>query len=333
MDGNKKGPQSANSERHDSLVEKAARKLTTLAADAHVPPSRPITGSNPDSVSGRHVGGALAEPPQAGGPAASSQAPKQHKAQRKTVPAPRSKKVHLDSARLEAAGVITADGPRTKTTEEFRLIKRLVLSKRCEEGARNANLIMVTSAVPGEGKTFVSLNLAMSIACEKDYRVLLVDADLSRPSIPSVMGFEAGKGLVEVLTDESVELSDLLLRTDVDGLTILPSGRPHQLSTELLSSQRMANFVDELSRRYRDRIVIFDSPPVLATSEPSALAQHVGQIVFTVRAGQTSRSAVKAALEILGDCPNIGLVLNGAHPQFGTAQFGYYGYKSYQYSH
>ncbi len=210
------------------------------------------------------------------------------------------------------------------------MIKRGVLAKRWQEERPNSNLILVTSAVPSEGKTFVSLNLAMSIAFERDLRVLLIDADLSRPSIPKVLGIEVDRGMVDVLTGNVSDMSEVMLRTNIDGFSFLPSGRQHHLSTELLASQRMASFVEEIAQRYADRIVIFDSPPVLATSEPTALAQHVGQIVFVVRAEETSRTAVKTAMEILGTySKKTELVLNAAKPQFGAASFGYYHYKGY----
>ncbi len=247
------------------------------------------------------------------------------------LPAQRSRHVAVDFSRLASRGVMTPDTLRTKTTEEFRLLKRTVLARRWQNDSRNANLLMVTSALPAEGKTFISLNLAISIACERDLRVLLVDADVSRPSIPETLGIEVDRGLVDVLTDSTVSLPDVLIRTNIDGLTLLPSGRQHHLSTELLASSRMAEFTDDLAQRYADRIVIFDTPPVLATSEPSALSQHVGQIVFVVRAESTSSSAVRAAMEIIGDNPNIGFVLNQSRPQFGSASFGYYYYKGYYY--
>ncbi len=325
MDGDKPAADSTSGGGRDTLVEKAAKKLATLVSEPV--PSEPdipvVTRSSP-------------QPPQPGNgerpSAADVAAPRRE--QRRPVdqpkaPARRSRQADLDFARLAELGILTPDGLRTTTTEEFRLIKRTVLTKRWEEDTKNSNLIMVTSAAPGEGKTFVSINLAMSIASERDYRVLLVDADLSRPNVPQTLGIEVDRGLIDVLTDDSLDLADVLIRTNVEGLTVLPAGRHHRLSTELLASQGMARFVGEVARRYPDRIIIFDSPPVLATSEASALAQHVGQVVFVVKAERTSRAAVRSALDLLGDHPSIGLVLNGARPQLGSAQFGYYHAKGY----
>lgn len=298
--------------RRDSLVERAARKAGTIGDlppldDPELsgdPASEPVRRDRPHSEPAPPAPPPVAEPR-------------------------RSREVQVDFSKLAAAGFITPDGPRTKVTEEFRLIKRTVLARRAQSDLPNANLILVTSSAPQDGKTFVSLNLALSLASERDLRVLLIDADLPKPSIPSILGIEAERGLVDILTDD-VDMADVLLRTNIDGLTVLPAGRQHALSTEILASQRMARFVDEVARRYGDRIIIFDSPPVLATSEPSVLAQHVGQIVFVVRSESTDISAVRAALDIIGDAP-VGFVFNASRRQFGTAQFGYYRNKGYYY--
>jgi exopolysaccharide/PEP-CTERM locus tyrosine autokinase len=182
---------------------------------------------------------------------------------------------------------------------------------------------MVTSALSGEGKTFTAINLAMSIAFERDFRVLLVDADVRKADILTQLGIKPGRGLVDVLIDETLDLSDVMIRTDFEGLTILPSGMPHSLSTELLASKGMADLIDEISRRYADRIVVFDTPPVLLTSEAAALAQHVGQIVFVVKAESTGREIIKEALEVLKPARNVALVLNAVHPQLGQTKFAY----------
>ncbi len=347
----------ARKDRH-SIVEKAAEKLGSLVDASITSTSQPDAARETSASPGGGAPSADAPPPGSAGarpgpqpdatgqafvaePARTAQDPRtpangpqtSATGSGQTPPVPRAKSRHatIDFERLASKGVITPDSLRTKTTEEFRLLKRTVLSKRWQSDMPNANLIMVTSALPSEGKTFVSINLAISIACERDLRVLLIDADLSRPSIPGILGLDVDRGLVDVLTDDSVDFSDVLLKTDIDGLTILPSGRQHHLSTELLASQSMAAFAENVAQRYADRIVIFDTPPVLATSEPSALAQHVGQIMFVVRAEHTSGAAVRAAMEIIGDNPNIGFVLNQSKPRFGSATFGYYYYKGYYY--
>lgn len=251
-------------------------------------------------------------------------------------PAPtKDKLVPIDLARLRSAGIFAPDSENTRTTEEFRLIKRAVLlnaANRKAEGSGNGNLVMVTSSREGEGKTFVCLNMALSIAAERDSTVLLVDADLSKPSVLARLGLTADKGLVNVLEDPSIDLADVLIRTDVPGLTILPAGPLSPLSTELLTSDRMRQLMAEVSQRYMDRIVLLDAPPVLATSEAAALALHVGQIVFVVEADKTSGSAIREALQLVATCPHVGFVLNKAQYQFGTARFGAY-YKSYRKSY
>lgn len=292
-----------------SLVERAAEKLRgsagkfSLAAPRHAS----LTG--------------------APGPGSAEQADTpQHGPQRT------SRRAEVDPKRMHAAGIFTADSGFTYITEEFRLIKRSVLlavSAHREQGSKNSNLIMVTSSREGEGKTFVALNLAVSIAAERDWTVLLVDADLSNPSLLSQLGLHAGKGLVDVLEDATIDVAEVLIRTNVEGLSVLPAGHPHPFSTELLASTRMTRIMAELSERYPDRVIILDAPPVLATSEPSTLAMHIGQIVFVVQARRTSRAAVQEALNLIGICPNIGFVLNKTPFQFGSTRFGSY-YKSYR---
>ena len=215
-------------------------------------------------------------------------------------------RITIDFKRLRAARIINPDGDRSRTMEEFRLIKRTILMKAFNSrqgGLPNGHLVMVASTRPGEGKTFSAVNLAMSIASERDHTVLLVDADLSRANVLRTLGIErdradphARRGLVDLLEDESLDVSDVMVQTNVEKLTILPAGHTHAMSTELLASERMRRLTQDISTRYRDRIIIFDTPPVLATSEPTALATHVGQVVFVVEANKTSRVAVQQAL-------------------------------------
>lgn len=250
---------------------------------------------------------------------------------RKTGERLTSKQATIDLDRLRSFGGFSPTGRFTRTTEEFRMVKRSILhnvTKRREQGSTNGNLIMVTSAREGEGKTFVAINLAMSIAAERDKNVLLIDADLSKPSIPQRLGIHTHSGLVNVLEDLNLDLSSVLIRTNVEGLMLLPSGPQHPLASELLASARMEKFMAEVAQRYADRIVILDAPPVLATSEPAALAMHMGQIAFVVETSKTSQAAIKEALGLISICPDIGFVLNKVPFQFGTTRFGSY-YKHY----
>ena len=239
-----------------------------------------------------------------------------------------SRRVELDLMALVAAGIVTPSAPRSQTGDQFRVIKRPLISNAMGQGAsilKHANLIMVTSALPGEGKTFTSINLAMSLAAELDHSVMLVDADLARPSVPRVLGLPEGPGLLDVL-DGSAEMADVLLKTNIDKLTILPSGTPHPRATEMLASDAMRQLLDDMASRYSDRIIVFDSPPLLLTTESRALATNMGQIVVVVQAGKTLQSDVQHALATIEACPVKLLVLNQARTDAQGA-YGYgYGY-------
>ncbi len=239
--------------------------------------------------------------------------------------------MQLDFARLAALGFVTPDTPRSRIADEFRILKRPLLANASPgrpTPVKHSNLIMVTSSVPGEGKTFSAVNLAMSMATELDRTVLLVDADVARPSLPGLLGLPPAKGLLDVLEDKSVDLAQVLLRTNVEKLSILPSGTPHSHATELLASSAMADLLDEVSARYADRIIIFDSPPLLVTTEARVLATQMGQIVFVVHAESTLQSDVKRALATIESCPIKLMVLNQARAvDEGAGGYGYgYGY-------
>lgn len=238
-----------------------------------------------------------------------------------------SKKIDLDLARLHELGMITPDGPRTGVAEEFRAIKRSLIMNVLEhkgESSRPRNLIMVTSALPGEGKTFCSINLAISIAMEFDHTVLLIDADVARPSVPKKLGIEVDQGLMDVLLEPDLDVADVMLKTNIERLTLLPAGTRHRHSTELLASKAMNNFLHEIAHRYNDRIVIFDSPPLLLTTESRALATRMGQIVMVVEGEKTTQYSLKNALRQIESCPNINLIYNKAKAFRGLENYGYY---------
>ena len=241
-----------------------------------------------------------------------------------------SRSVTIDFDALSKRGLLSPLGEKTRIAEEYRLIKRFVLAKafgRAGGQRQRDNLVMVTSSKPREGKTFTAVNLAISIALERDVHVLLVDADLVRPSILKVLGLPAERGLIELLEDRELDVSNVMLRTNVEKLSLLPAGTFHHMSPELITSERMAALANDLATRYPDRVIIFDSPPLLATSEPTMLARLVGQIVFVVEAERTSEVAVRAALELIADCPDVMMVLNKARSGLGTQHFGsYYSY-------
>jgi receptor protein-tyrosine kinase len=243
-------------------------------------------------------------------------------------PARAAQRVGLDYDRLAAAGIVTPDAPRSQVADEFRVIKRPLITNALGRGAarvRNGNLIMVTSAFPGEGKTFCSINLAMSIAMELDTTVLLVDADVAKPSVLTTFGLPTKEGLLDVLSDPSIDLADVLLRTDVDRLSLLPSGTRHERATELLASEAMNRLLDEMAQRYADRVIVFDSPPLLVTTESRVLASHMGQVVLVVEAERTSHADVKQALATVDACPVKLLMLNKGSAASAGGYYGYHG--------
>lgn len=235
--------------------------------------------------------------------------------------------VEIDIEKIRTAGMVTPFGERTHIAEEFRLIKRPLLLNAFEKGAnaiRNGNVIMVSSSRSGEGKTFMAVNLAMSIASERDLTVLLIDADVAKPDIPNVLGFEADLGLVDLIADDQIDMSEVIMRTNIENLSVMPAGRPHHLATELLASERMGNLVSELSLRYPERVVIMDSPPALLSSVAGVLALNVGQTLFVVEAERTSQTAVDSAIGLVSACKNINLLLNKSRPLGGGERFGSY---------
>jgi len=230
---------------------------------------------------------------------------------------------------LRQIGVLTPDAKRSPLAEEYRLIKRPLLINVDKKGAdivENANLIMITSALPGEGKTFTAINLAMSIAMEQDRTVLLVDGDVAKPAAAKRLGLKANQGLIDLLAGSHLSVADVLVRTNVPNMRIMTAGRHHERATELLASERMLSVMDELSSRYRDRIVIFDSPPLLLASESAVLAEMMGQIVLVIAAEHTVQHAVIDALTRLGQNKIKGLVLNKYRPSLGNRYGTGYGY-------
>jgi protein-tyrosine kinase len=250
-------------------------------------------------------------------------------------PAASRKQVALDLSGLREVGVVDPrSGQNSRITEEFRRIKHPLILHADGKGASvvaNANLIMVTSSLAGEGKTFTSINLAMSIATEMDKTVLLVDADVAKPDVTARLGVQAEQGLIDVLLEDDLTLPDVLIRTDIPKLSLLPAGRKHVHATELLASEGMRQLTLELSTRYSDRIVIFDSPPMCLTSEARVLAGLMGQVVMVVEESKTTQQTVKQALSMLDSNEIIGIVMNKrkASRHGGEGYYGRYGYYGY----
>ena len=232
---------------------------------------------------------------------------------------------------LNRAGMLVPDATRSRVKEEYRYIKRPLLINADGKGAQvveNGNIIMVTSAQPGEGKTYNTLNMALSIAAERDREVLLIDADVIRSDMSRFLDVNRLPGLVNYLTGEQQDLSELLVQTNIPSLRVLPAGDVHHLATELLTSQNMRQLITNLSQRGSDMIVLFDSPPLLVTSEACALADLVGQIAMVVAAEDTRQAMVKEALSRLSPDPDriIGFVLNKGRKHFGSYDYYYYNY-------
>ena len=299
-----------------SLIEQAAKRLEQLRQANVDIPQPPAAAAQPPR-----------EPAPRGRPFAEARQPADHGAP--STPAPR---VELDLKALALAGFVTPDAPRSLVADQFRIIKRPLIANALGKSAAttdNGNLIMVTSALPGEGKTFSAINLAMSLATELDCTVMLVDADVARPSVMKVLGLQPRPGLLDLVANDSTDVAPLLLRTNVEKLTILPSGNPRDGATELLASDAMVRLLKDMASRYADRIIVFDSPPLLLTTESPVLATHMGQIVVVVRAEQTLQSQVSHAIGLIKDCPVKLMLLNqakrGSSNTYGYGQGGYYG--------
>lgn len=234
--------------------------------------------------------------------------------------------VDIDLEGLKARGFVTPDAPTSQIADEFRLIKRPIIQNaqgRGEGYIANSNLVMVASALPGEGKTFTAVNLAISVAMEYDSTVLLVDGDVANPGLPQLIGIPESPGLLDLLTNDKLDVADALIKTNVEKLSVLPAGTYHRRATELLASEQMATLIREIATRYTDRIIIFDSPPLLRTTEARVLASHMGQIVMVVAAESTSRKVVNDALAAIASCENVMMLLNMASPT-ERGGYGYY---------
>jgi receptor protein-tyrosine kinase len=326
-----------------SVIEQAAKRLEALrrtgaapaegaqppAADRPHPERVPTPEAVMRGLEARATAAAVsaAATPRAAAPTLAPARPGDSSAQLRGVTGERGGGITIDLSGLAARGFLTPDSQRTRIAGEFRIIKRPILrNAHAKLGARirNGNLIMVTSAVPGEGKTFTAINLAISVAMELDTTVLLVDGDVAHPDLPSVLGIPSSPGLLELLTGNDLSVADVLVRTNIENLLVLPGGAPQPRATELLASEQMGSILRELASRYSDRIIIFDSPPLLATTESRVLATQMGQIVMVVAAGSTGQQAVKLALSTIESCETVMMMLNKASHTDVGAYRGYY---------
>ncbi|GGE72497.1 hypothetical protein GCM10011404_01240 [Sphingomonas prati] len=228
---------------------------------------------------------------------------------------------------LTAAGFVMPDGGVTAIAEEFRLVKRQLLqAATAPDATPRDRMLLVASALPAEGKTFCAVNLALSIAAEKDFEVLLVDADVAKPTIPALLGLEDGPGLMDAIADPRLDVEGCIIRTDIGNLSVLPAGSIRNDATELLASDSTRVVLDRIATQRTNRIVLFDSPPALAASPASEIAHHVGRVVMVVRADRTGETELREAVALLSGCDDIRLLLNAAALASGGRRFGsYYG--------
>lgn len=306
-----------------SIIEKATRRLQELERAGISVPYGP-------GVAQPGVG--VVRPPSAGEVAetnASNSAPAADTRRlRPSSPSRQSTEIAVDTVRLGQLGYLVPGALRSDVADEFRVIKRPLLANTKAVAPRQvarANLIMVTSALPGEGKTFCALNLALSIATEVDSSVLLVDADVLRPALLERIGVE-GKhlGLLDLLANPDMDVADVMLKTNIPKLSLIPAGVPRIDSNELLASAAMEQLLLDLSEKYRERIIIFDAPPLLATTEAKVLASRVGQILVVVDESRAHQDEVRKAFALLKESPVVLAILNKSRMRAETGRYGYY---------
>lgn len=233
----------------------------------------------------------------------------------------------IDREHLRDQGMIVPEGSVSALIEEFRIVKRQILSAANERGTAKSRRVLICSPHPGEGKTFCATNLAIAMAAERDSEVLLVDADFAKPSILSTLGLPKGPGLMDCLADPSLRPEDMVIGTDIPGLWVLPAGNQTAVDSEYLNSTRTSEVMDRLTLGAPNRMVIFDSPPALSASPAAELAKHVGQAVLVARADSSGQSALEDAVHLLSACADIKLLLNATNFSPSGRNFGsYYGY-------
>lgn len=241
--------------------------------------------------------------------------------------------VEVDFERLRNAGRVPPPHATRQTDEEMRRIKWPLLSALYGRGggpvARN-NVVLVTSAEPSEGKSYTSLNLALSIVRDREMRVILVDGDVALPGLTPTMDLEGAPGLNDVLDNPEMDINDVIYRTTVDGLLFVPAGKWHEHSPELIAGSRMPLIIEELGQRVGNGIVILDSPPLLATNEAQAATRYVGHVLMVVRADRTEQRVVQDAMALIDKSTPVSAILNGVEASLLSKYYGqyYYGYGS-----
>ncbi|MEY4563794.1 MAG: hypothetical protein RLZZ618_3071 [Pseudomonadota bacterium] len=309
-----------------STIQQAAKRLEELRRAGVAIPWDADDAPGGEKTAAEAVAAALAAENSAAAQAAPA-APVRNTQPIAPVPASKhSELVTLDLPRLAQQGYLVPGHINTQLGEEFRVIKRPLIRNAQNKGAapvEQGNLIVVTSALPGEGKTFFAMNLALSLAMELDASALLVEADILRPSVMTRLGLETRHGLLDLLTNRSLDVADVMLRTNIPKLSLLPAGSHSMQTTELLASKRMGEFLDDLASRYRDRIIVFDAPPLLMTSEARVLAARAGQVVVVVEAGRTTHAAFDQAMATIESHPVVMTALNKTKESQSGLIYGY----------
>ena len=246
------------------------------------------------------------------------------------APQTKSRLVDVNLDRLEALGMLTPKSNNSLLAEQYRAIKRPVLMQVSGDPSQrpaNSNLVMIASALPNEGKTSTAINLAISMAQERDQTVLLVDGDVAKSDITQILDIEAELGLTDLLADSSLTVADVMIKTSIPKLSVVPAGTRMPNVTELYASRNMRELMADFAQRYSDRIVVLDSPPLLAATGASVLASLAGQILLVIEAVRTPQRAVNEALRLLGPLDNIGVILNKVRQTPSEYGYGYgYGY-------
>ncbi|WP_435417461.1 AAA family ATPase [Parerythrobacter aurantius] len=241
------------------------------------------------------------------------------------APALSGPKHKIDRARLREQGLIDPDGHTSELLEEFRIVKRQLLGSAKERGTAASRRIMVCSPHPDEGKTFCAVNLAIAMAAEREMEVLLVDADVAKPSVLAALGLPKTSGLMGALSNPDTPVEELIQGTDIPNLWVLPAGSTTRKDAEYFASGAAAEVLDRLTVGAPNRIVILDTPPALAAAPAAELAKHMGQVVLVARADVTGRSALEDACQLLSACDDIKLLLNAANFSPSGRRFGTYG--------
>lgn len=307
-----------------SSIEKAIERLAKNKLDRN----KPKAAADPaDATAGQKADVTASSSPTASAATFEEKQTAKPVATEKKAQVKNAKKIHLDYESLSRVGYIVPHSGNKQLSEEYRIIKRPIIMNALGKGAvpiEHGNLVSISSSLPSEGKTFTAFNLALSIATELDSTVLLIDGDVLRNSLSTMLGIDKEKGLIDLLEDENCSVADVIIETQIPRLKIIAAGKRSENSTELLASKEMELLLSELAVRYNDRIIIFDSPPLLSTSESIVLNQHMGQVLVVVEAGGTPVEAIKDTLSHLDSDKAVGLVLNKSRDTKGENYYGTY---------